>query len=407
MNKSTYANVILIIVSALLTLCLAEVFYRGKLHYLNDAFGRLHTYRVIQEAHGIYSQEFGIEYVPGSQARILNITDGKVTWCPEGPLSITNKDGLNGTSTYDDYSQAQYKIAVFGDSFTHWNQQGETWPDLLQRELSTATELNVVSLNYGRGGYGILQMLDLAGREVPKVRPDLTILAFIGGDLTRDRWWVIDSVVNGIRRDFISPDKKEEFNVSSSSDRWIVEPNASPSWCERAIKSSLPDSILSSITDKYAKIRGGSERVVYTPTSLTVIYLFNRLYYGYPFPDAMRPRIPRHTYDDFSDDSQAMDNAKKIIESSGEILLVHLPTRKEIIAGHYLSRENNILAKSLESMFHRNIVYLGDSIQEPELLGKIDLLPHDGHPNFDGILLYARKVSEHILDSLLVQDVHR
>jgi hypothetical protein len=118
--------------------------------------------------------------------------------------------------------------------------------------------------------------------------------------------------------------------------------------------------------------------------------------------------IPRHTYNVFSDDPQAMENAEKIIQSSGEILLIHLPSKGQIISGDYLSREENRLARSLESMFHRNIVYLGDSIQADELPEKIDLSPHDDiHPNFDGILLYAREVSEHIVDLPLAQEVRR
>ena len=79
-------------------------------------------------------------------------------------------------------------------------------------------------------------------------------------------------------------------------------------------------------------------------------------------------------------------------------------------AGRYCSYTSQVnrLARSLESMFHRDIVYLGDSIQADELPEKIDLSPHDDiHPNFDGILLYARKVSEHIVDIPLAQDVRR
>ena len=105
-------------------------------------------------------------------------------------------------------------------------------------------------------------------------------------------------------------------------------------------------------------------------------------------------------------DSQTMKNVKNIVESSGEIVLIHLPLKSEIFAGHHLSQAGN-LSKSLESIFQRKIHYLGGSIQEAELPEKMDLAPHDEHPNFDGIFLYARKVSEHIVDSGFIRDVHR
>lgn len=398
MRKQLLSKMLLALCSTLFALILCEAAYRAKLHFWNQSFS--FSYRVVPEPHGVYSESFGLAYVPESQADVVNVTEGKVTWCPEGPISVTNKDGLNGVSTYDDYRRAQYKIAVFGDSFTHWNRNGSTWPDLLQIQLSTVADSNVVALNYGRGGYGILQMIDLAGAITPRIQPDLTIIAFITDDLTRDRWWAIDTVVDGIRRDFLSPNKKDEFHPQTSRDRWLIEPQATPDWCKTAINTSpQQDAVLASISDKLARITSSGKRSTYRPTSLNTSYLLNRILRGTPFPNRLRPAIPRHSHTDFSADEMFVNAVNKIVESSQRVLLVHLPSRHEIHNQQYLSHEESMLASSLELAFGREIAYLGDSIHERELPVKTDLRPHDGHPNFDGLVLYAKEVSEHLINT--------
>ncbi|OAD22436.1 Lipase, GDSL domain protein [Candidatus Thiomargarita nelsonii] len=168
---------------------------------------------------------------------MFNVKNGKVTWCPEAIL-ISNKDGLEGKTTIKEYNNADLKILAFGDSFTHWNQKGYTWPDLLQENLAKILDVNVSVLNYGRGGYGVLQMFDLAEAKIKEHQPDLVIFAFINDDLTRGRWWTKTVNIGGYTRSLCSSNK-EDFNLKIASDMYyIVNPSVDLAWCQKSLGSS-------------------------------------------------------------------------------------------------------------------------------------------------------------------------
>ena len=81
-------------------------------------------------------------------------------------------------------------MLVFGDSFTANVQHGGlTWPDLFESDLDASLPSDVVVMNFARGGYGVLQMFDLAAAKAEELRPDMVIIAFISGDLERNRFW--------------------------------------------------------------------------------------------------------------------------------------------------------------------------------------------------------------------------
>lgn len=72
-------------------------------------------------------------------------------------------------------------ILAIGDSFTYGSEvdAGEAWPAYLEGKLG------VPVVNAGVGGYGIDQMVLLAERLVPAVKPRLLLLSFIPPDITR------------------------------------------------------------------------------------------------------------------------------------------------------------------------------------------------------------------------------
>ena len=124
-------NGFLMLSSVMITLAVAEISYRVYL-YLGGAFQWQYQYRVASFVYGVYDKDFGVRYPPNKKFTLFTVKNGKVTWCPQA-TSISNEDGINGKTTIDKYNKANLKILVFGDSFTHWNQMGYTWPDLLER----------------------------------------------------------------------------------------------------------------------------------------------------------------------------------------------------------------------------------------------------------------------------------
>ena len=170
--KKQIINSLIVLISICVTLVCAEIAYRFTL-YLDDVFQN--KFRVGSFVYGTFDDKYGVKYPSNKSFTLFNITNGQVTWCPEA-ISISNKDGINGKTTIAEYDTADIRILAFGDSFTHWNQEGYTWPDLLEDILSKTLNINVRVLNYGRGTYGILQMFDLASDKVLEHNPHLLLL---------------------------------------------------------------------------------------------------------------------------------------------------------------------------------------------------------------------------------------
>ena len=160
---------------------LAEVAYRGWL------------YRGLQNLFGVYDkslwefdQRFGYVYPPGRTVHLTVLNGGKVVSCRQ--LPPINAEGNVG-DIKGDYASADLKVAVFGDSFTATQDNGVTWPNILQDRLTERLHRKVNVVNFGRDGYSLLQMFDLAAAKVPEWKPDLVMIAFVTDDLDRARFW--------------------------------------------------------------------------------------------------------------------------------------------------------------------------------------------------------------------------
>ena len=391
-------NSMLVLCSIVVTIVGIEILYRFHL-YQKGAFEA--TYRVGSFVYGIYDEYFGIKYKPNKKFTLFYIKGGKVTFCPEA-ISISNKDAINGKTTIDEYNRADVKILTFGDSFTHWNQNGYTWPDLLQENLREILNKDVAVLNYGRGTYGVLQMFDLAQAKIIEHQPDLVIFAFITDDLTRNRWWTKALNIDGYTRPLLF-NNKEVFDLMTASDEYIVNPSVNLAWCKKSLTTNKSNPILDQVNKQYNEIRKSTLKLwgisenYNSLFSLKHLYIYNRLLYGTPFWNKFRAEIPRIKYKHFKWDKKILSNIESIKHSKTPYILFHLPRSGEIENSKIrANRQEASLLTSLEEVTGKKVIFLHKLIYKKSLPEVIDLRPHDGHPNFAGLKLYADTITNYV-----------
>ncbi len=395
-------NSLIVLISICVTLVCAEIAYRFTL-YLDDVFQN--KFRVGSFVYGTFDDKYGVKYPSNKSFTLFNITNGQVTWCPEA-ISISNKDGINGKTTIAEYDTADIRILAFGDSFTHWNQEGYTWPDLLEDILSKTLNINVRVLNYGRGTYGILQMFDLASDKVLEHNPHLLIFAFVSDDLTRNRWWTKPLLIEGYERPLLSP-SKIDFDLSIASDEYLVNPLVDLQWCKNSMVNSGPNRILDNVVEQYNKIRKSTfkTRGIHENSIFSVnhSYLYNRLMLRHPFSSQSRPTIPRVDFDDFAKDKQLLNKIQNIKETNTLYIMFHLPQQSDIESSQIkLTKRQELLLNSLQAITSNQVVFLHNNLDKNTVPNKIDLLPHDGHPNYDGLKLYAETIGNYLIKNGLV-----
>jgi hypothetical protein len=373
-----------------------EGFYRVIL-FGTGAFQEKVRFKVSSETNARYSRAFGIQSIPDKTHSMITIKDGKVFWIGES-VKIANKDGLHGKTTLAEFREADFRVLAFGDSFTHWNRKGFTWPDLLQANLSGLTSKKVAVLNYGQAGYGILQMFDLAEARIRELRPDLAVFAFINDDLARIRWWYKAVTINGVTRSLLSRDPD---NFDRSKDFMLIHPRATVAWARESMRDPDKENpVLDQIMKRYQETKAATGKKLGLResrlASLDQVYIFNRVFTGSPFK--LMPRLMRVNFDDFGADAQIVSKISAINRMNVPYLLLHLPNMKQIRSQKNLANEQDArLLSSLERLTNRPVVYLYEEIDEGMLREKISLMPHDPHPSYFGLKLYADTISKHVM----------
>ena len=396
--KITTMNIVVLAVF----LFLLEAGYRIN-SYFFGSFSDLDRFKVTEQAFGVYDEKYGVRYPPNVTWTRFTVNDGKTTWCPD-VIYRSNKDGLSGRTTIDKYNDADVKILVFGDSFTNWNRKGYTWPDLLEETLSAKPDRDVGILNFARGGYGVLQMFDLAADMVEIHKPDLAVIAFIGDDLTRDRWWTKTLMIDGYERRLQST-KKDDFDLSIAKDQIIVNPSVNLDWCKAALNSDKKDAVTDSVMRQYQAIRKTVSEYHNFPSILAAdqSFLFNKLFRGRPF--ARRRGIPRIGIDDFREDRQLVEKAEIIRKHNIPVQLIYLPSHREVKKDRIvITDQSETLLNSLEEIMGVKTSYLFEYFEQYDLPEAIDMRPHDLHPNFEGLQLYAAAISDLLVEKDLFRE---
>jgi hypothetical protein len=184
-----------------------------------------------------------------------------------------------------------------------------------------------------------------------------------------------------------------------AQDRFIVCPGATRKWGERMLAADkvtdADRAILASANQRYVQIRREVKQFRPRVSLLTVreSFLYNRIWSG--FPTSVRVfDVPRVQFDDFSMDADVVRGVETLRSTGVPLLLVYLPMSGEIDKGRPLMALQSIrLMRSLERMTGEKFVVLPQkgSVKRPE---KMNLLPFDHHPNFDGLRWYANVVAD-------------
>jgi hypothetical protein len=386
-------GLVLLVTSVLFTLGLAEMAFRV---YKSSQDG---SFRLAESVYGQFDARFGHRFVPNSKNVLSVVTNRRVVWCG-GIVASANADGLGGRRTLADARAAEYVIFTTGDSVSHWKRSDLTVPDMVESLLSDRTGIKVVNLNFARGGYGVLQMLTIAAEMYPVVKPNLIVIQFISDDLTRGRWWTREALIDGRKRAQMSSRPNGFDDLRITNDEVVVDGRATEEWCQRQLVASSQDSVVRDATayyHDYLRAKG----IAFRPFALTKFYLAESLwmkFFGRPFhAEAVFSLIPRVTAEEFAADPDYRDAVGKLKRFGVPVVLVHLPSKAEIVAGGpFRGREMGRIWTHLEDDLDTRVVTLAALPNRPATPQTIDLQPHDGHPNLDGIKFYGEYVARAI-----------
>ncbi len=396
--------------SVLLTLISIEIVYRLYLNFKINESQKAElpeselNYWAFDEPVTEYDREFGYSYVPNRSFVMVRVLKGYPVMCNEITINkLGNTNRNNGG-----FAEADLNILVFGDSFTaNIHHNGHTWPDLLQDKLEAGLSRKVNIVNFGRSGYGVLQMFDLVNAKVKEFKPDLVIVAFITNDLTRARFWRAVSYVNGEKQWLAS--SKPQVNLKTSVPVAVLNPLMTKEWCESRLASyEKDDPLLRDLNEQFRRLKQKHLSAV-TFTSFSTSFLFDRIIYGDPFYDFTEPSIiPRLTIDSFDMDAKFTQNVTSLNQSNIPYLIVHIPKHQELRAKRYiLNDQQEALLQSLRELTDKEVISLldDDAISiDDDGLDNLFLLPYDVHPSLQGLEFIAENVGRVLINGQTVNN---
>lgn len=338
-----------------------------------------------------FNRDFGYEYVPGT-IHGGSSAAGRITSCWTW---WTNPDGNIGRID-GDYASADYKVLVFGDSFTAQQEGDLTWPNFLQQEIDRRSGRRSHVINYGRDGYGVLQMIDMAAVKAAEKKPDLVVIAFISDDLTRDRFWRTATIVDGRERILTTLDPQPHPDLALSADTAIMHSGATEEWCKNIQRNGRPaqDAVFETMESvaREAQARSGMRMAFFDAGFST---LADRALKGDAFA-SLRERArgsqnPRHKLSDFRQDERFAKGMDRLAAMGVPVVLMHLATVQELLDGQEY-RSNAQEAVLLQSLIkavgaapietRNNFTPVGDVRQ----IGRTTV---DSHPSLMGMKVYA------------------
>ncbi len=401
------ADAILVVVSLAVGFILSEAGYRFLLY--RDVPERFHEPPVEQlgvydKSHWIYDEKFGYGYPPGRVINYTNIQNGKVNGC--STINVINELGTIGPIV-GNYKDAAVKIMVIGDSFAVFNLNYKTWPLLLQTKLQERLGKPVHVLNFGRDGYGILQMFDLAAAKAAEWKPDLVIIAFITNDLARIRTWRADTIVNGRQRLLTTFQPSPNPDIETTYETFVVNSKATREWCEAIKNTDRRDTVLEEIEDAYQNARKPGGRRKADIWTLKHSYLFARVRRGDPFIGVTSTySFPSLQIASYADDKRFMESFRALQATGVPYIIFHNAFYPEIKEGkEYITNfHEERLLKSLEETTGKTIYKTTDYIKMPvERPERMNASETNFHPSEWGMELYSDAVTEVLTRNKLVQ----
>ncbi|PYO52981.1 MAG: hypothetical protein DMD84_07770 [Candidatus Rokuibacteriota bacterium] len=409
-------SLLLVLLGSVLGSVLAEAAYRI---YLRVAYARLFqppnsgkNIAAYDVSHWEFDERFGYVYPAGRIIAQTNIADGRVTSCQR--WDIINKDGNIG-KIVGDYHEAELKVLVFGDSWSAFHHEGRTWPLFLQEVLEVRLNKKVHVVNFGRDGYGILQMFDLAAAKIAEWKPDLVVFAFITDDLDRARFWRTVVGAGDDMRVLTVLQPRRDPDPETSADTYLLMPSATYEWCERLARTRTSDAVLERIIRKHRALleRNNPTRRLARANVLTLrhSFLYNRVVSGDAFaflwkriPAGTNPRV---SYQSYAEDPGFLRSLDRINTTGVPWVLFHLAFYPEIKAKteYILRPPQKALLDSLEAVTGKTVLRTTDYVRMPVPQAKrMNATADDNHPSLWGMEFYANAVAEALVRHGLVKD---
>ncbi len=347
-----------------------------------------------------FDQKYGFSYPTDETLDNSEIKDGRVVDCrhphPSNSLGNIGREAA-------DWSSADLRILVFGDSFTATQHEGRTWAHLLEERLAAELHKKVSVINFSRDGTGILQMFDQAAGRIEEYRPDLAIIAFITNDLQRVRIWRTVTNASGEWRYLVTtaPERDPAPDSTSSYELGLYRPDATAEWCERMKASGQTDDIIRGALKTYNKGIDPGRAPAANPWALKHSYLASRLLHEDAFfglaPAFSFPALQLASY---ADDVRFMQDYRVIVDSKTPTILFHLAFYPEIKEGkEYITNTGeqcllDSLTRTTGWPIEETTRWTTMPLDKPE---RMNMAPDNFHPSEFGIELYAEAVAKMLI----------
>lgn len=403
----TIGTILLIAASTLVSILLVEIGFRAYL-LVNDP-ERFESNVEIPKFYGVYDQslwefheQYGYVYPPKRQVNLTSVSNGIVVGC--SLLDYVNENGNIGQSGLK-HADPDHTIAVFGDSWTAFYVEGKTWPIFLQDALERRTGKKINVINYGRDGYGIVQMFDLAADKIGEANPDLALFAFITDDIDRDRFWRTEANIDGEDRILTTIEPKAVPSLDLSTDTMLLHKGATREWCLETEGSR--DEIVEEFEDKYVRLLAHANSESGPPPDIFTLrnsYIYNRIVHHDPtyfarkqFRPSQNPRLKQWSYRDIPGFTDALETVKGY---GVNWRLVHLAFYPEVRAGreYELFTQRAELLASLESLAGHQalgtLAHVDLPVENPE---RMNMTEENFHPSLWGMEFYGEAVAEMVI----------
>jgi hypothetical protein len=398
-------NAVVLVTTTLLCLLLGEVGYRAYLYnrmpdrFWQHAVWQRPEIEFVSPAHSTFNAQYGFDYPPEQTVLFGAVQAGRIVDCTARRTSALGTwNAVEGS--WDD---AAIKVLAVGDSFTAISHDGVSWTNVLQRLLAEHTGKTVHIRNFGRDGQGILQMLDIAAGELPKLRPNLLVIAYISNDLIRDRVWRRLEHFGGKSRLFTTASDGREFDPQQSVDTTVLIPEPlGVGWCRTP---DLHGPIIREIEERHllAILHANVRADLFT---MRRAFAADKLVYGDPFR-YRTGRLMRHPFSSFLDDRRTAANIEMLKASGVPIALFHMATRSELRRGieFELSDTERRLLSSLELALGTPSIQTRERAPQWDDIETLGITPKDDHPSRAGMDFYGQALMNGLVRSEIINGV--
>jgi len=341
-----------------------------------------------------FDADEGFQYTDRTGIFFTSVEDARIAGC--SAVDPINKDGSPGISE-GNYEDADFKVAVFGDSFSVFVDDGNnTWVSRLQPRLQEKLGRSVHILNFAHDGNGLLQMLDIAAIEIPKRKPDIAIIAFNTDSMMFPRIWRVEKMFAGEQRvitTFYQTENPDLNDPNSAYDTFILDSDVDADWCEKNKKGGELDQVGRDIIDKYLRFRAPR----YSALTISRSFFWNRVVHEDAFFAGGKGPVRA---DEIAKDLKFANDIKTIRKSGVPLLLVHLPYSFEVSSGvEFSNKKSEHIATELSRITGQPMYGLIDRIGHIDQPGRMNSSLSNMHPSAFGINLYAEAVSNIILQN--------